>query len=106
MATAAEYTFMATVARIEGVRQTAKAAAFATWAFQPGTPLTTYITAMEAADNAYLTALNAALSTAGGVGISVPNAALASQVGDVVLGNTGSFGPFTGSLSTTLGKYA
>ena len=106
MATLAEVTFMQAVAAAEGVRQTAKTAAFATWAFGSGATLTTYLSSLKSADKTYLDAISAAINTAGAVGISVPNAAGSAQVGDVILGNSGSFAPFTGSYSSTLGKYA
>jgi hypothetical protein len=106
MATSAEFTFMQAVTKAEGVRQAARAAAFATWGFGAGSALTTYIAALQSAENAYTTSLINAISAAGGIGISVPNQGPAAQVGDVILGNTGSFTPPTNSLSTTFGKYA
>ena len=108
MATSAEYTFMTAVAKAEGERQTAKAAAFTTWACGAGSALTTYLAALVAADDACTASVKAALNTAANVGITVPNARPASQVGNVVLGNSG-YGPppsFLGSTSTTLGQYA
>jgi hypothetical protein len=42
----------------EGTRQAAKAAAFATWNYQQGAPFTAYVTALETADNAFITAVN------------------------------------------------
>jgi hypothetical protein len=86
MASAAERTFIAAVATAESTRQVAKAAAFATWAFQQGAPLTTYIAALLAADVAYITAVNTALNTS-----ALP------------LGNLGQSGPIptvSASLST------
>src|SRR6516165_471882 len=71
MAISKEYVFAAAVTAAEGVRQTAKAAAFAAQAVAGSIPpanLAAYVTALEAADNAYITAVNAAASTAGGVG--------------------------------------
>lgn len=92
MGTSAEYIFTAAVQKAEGTRQTAKAAAFSTWAFQQGAPLTTYATALEAADNAFITAVNAAASTAGVVGGLPPGLngpAGAAALANVVLGNMG-----------------
>jgi hypothetical protein len=108
MATSTEYTFMTTVAKAEGVRQAAKAAAFATWAYGAGSALTTYLAALVSADDAYTASVKAAVNTAANVGISVPNTGPSSQVGMVTLNNSG-YGPppsFAGSLSTTLGQYA
>ena len=71
MATAAEYTFLQTLTKAEGVRQTAKAAAFTAQAVSGSIPpanQAAYVTALEAADNAYITSVNAAASTAGAVG--------------------------------------
>ena len=65
MASSAQYTFIQAVAAAEGVRQTAKTAAFNTFAaagFAPGS-LSTYKTALAAADVAYLTAVNTARNT-------------------------------------------
>ncbi len=99
MATAAEFVFIKAVAVAEGVRQTAKAAAFATYGFAPAN-LATYITAIETADNAYITAINSALSTLGGTGITVPNAGPASQVPVVDPGGLGLAGPFGSNIAT------
>ena len=71
MAIAAEYTFVQAVQKAEGIRQTAKAAAFTAQAVNGSIPAANkaaYVTALEAADNAYITAVNAAASTAGAVG--------------------------------------
>ena len=71
MAIAKEYTFLTAMQAAEGVRQTAKTAAFTAQAVSGAIPpanLAAYITALEAADNAYITAVNAAASTAGAVG--------------------------------------
>jgi hypothetical protein len=65
MASSAQYTFIAAVAAAEGVRQTAKTAAFNTWAFQPGAPLATYQAAILAADQAYNAAVKSAANTEG-----------------------------------------
>ena len=108
MATSAEYTFMTAVAKAEGIRQTARAAAFSTWAFGAGSALTTYLSSVQSADDAYTASVKSALNTAANVGISDPNAGPSSQVGMVILGNNG-YGPppsFIGSMSTTLGQYA
>ncbi len=72
MATAAESVFIAAVRTAEGVRQAAKTAAFATYGFVQAN-LAAYLTAIEAADNAYITTVNAALSTAGTFGYTIPN---------------------------------
>ena len=61
MATLAEYTFATAVSAAEGVRQVSRAAAFATYAFNPAN-LTAYITALSDADVAYITAVNTALN--------------------------------------------
>lgn len=65
---AVEVTFANAVATAEGVRQAAKAAAYATFAaasFAGGATLTTYIAALLAADVAYTTAVNSAMNTSG-----------------------------------------
>jgi hypothetical protein len=92
MATSAEYTFTAAVQKAEGIRQAAKAAAFTTWAFQQGAPLTTYVTALETADNAFITSVNSAASTLGVVGLPVPGQlgpGGAAALGSTVIGNVG-----------------
>ena len=71
MAIAKEYTFLTALQAAEGVRQTARAAAFTAQAVSGSIPpanLAAYVTALEAADNAYITAINSAASTAGAVG--------------------------------------
>lgn len=78
MASLAENTFYRAVASAEGVRQAAKAAAFATYGFVQAN-LAAYITAVAAADVAYITAVNAALNTEAGT-----------------LGNIGQSGPIGG----------
>jgi hypothetical protein len=82
MATAAESTFIAAVNAAESVRQAAKAAAFTTWAFQPGAPLTTYIAAVLAADSAFFVSVNSARNTAA-----------------LTLGNVGDSGPIAGNIA-------
>ena len=92
MATLAEYTFTQAVIKAEGVRQAAKATAFATWAYQQGAPLTTYVTALETADNAFITAVNTAANTCGPVGLPTPGQlgpAGAAPLANIVLGNQG-----------------
>jgi len=64
MAKAAEITFDAAVTAAEGVRQSAKAAALATYGYVAAN-LAAYITALAAADVAYTTAVNAAANTSG-----------------------------------------
>ena len=74
MAIAKEYTFLTAMQAAEGVRQTARAAAFTAQAVSGSIPpanLAAYVTALEAADNAYINAVNAAASTAGAVGTVV-----------------------------------
>jgi hypothetical protein len=67
MATSAEQTFIRAVAAAEGVRQTARAAAFATYAFVPAN-LAAYLAAVSATDVAFVTSVNSALNTLGGTG--------------------------------------
>jgi hypothetical protein len=75
MATPTELTFMAAVSAAEGTRQAAKVAAFTTYAFVPAN-LAAYKIALEDADVAYVTAVNAARNTAdlqvGTLGINGP----------------------------------
>lgn len=63
MAIAAEIAFMAAVTAAEGTRQGAKVAAFTTYGFAPAN-LAAYKIALEDADVAYVTAVNAARNTA------------------------------------------
>jgi hypothetical protein len=72
MATAAELTFCNAVRVAEGVRQVAKAAAFAAYGFVAAN-LATYIAALQAADNAYVTSVNSAANTLGAAGYTIPN---------------------------------
>jgi hypothetical protein len=72
MATAAELTFCNAVRVAEGVRQVAKAAAFAAYGFVAAN-LATYIAALQAADNAYVTSVNLAANTLGAAGYTIPN---------------------------------
>lgn len=60
----AEVTFANAIANAEGVRQVAKASAFATYGYVAAN-LPAYITALVAADNAYDTAVTAAINTSG-----------------------------------------
>ena len=92
MALAAEYTFTLAVQKAEGIRQTAKAAAFATWAYGQGSALTTYASALESADNAFITSVNSAASTLGVIGLPTPGQlgpAGAAALGNTVIGNVG-----------------
>ena len=92
MALSAEYTFTLAVQKAEGIRQAAKAAAFATWAFGQGSALTTYVTALETADNAYITSVNSAANTLGVIGLPTPGQlgpAGAAALGSTVIGNVG-----------------
>lgn len=70
MATAAESTFYAAIVKAEGIRQAAKAAAFATYAFSPA-GFATYVAALATADDTYFTSVNAANS--GPFGYTTPN---------------------------------
>ena len=92
MATSAEYTFTLAVQKAEGIRQAAKAAAFATWAYGQGSAYTTYVTALETADNTFIAAVNSAASTLGVIGLPTPGQlgpAGAAALGNVVVGNVG-----------------
>jgi hypothetical protein len=92
MAMATEYTFTNAVRKAEGIRQTAKAAAFATWAHQSGSGLTTYVTALETADNTYIASVNSAASTLGVIGSVYPGQlgpAGAAALGSTVIGSVG-----------------
>src|SRR5215471_10231644 len=102
MATSAESTFIAAVRTAEGVRQAAKAAAFTTYGFVQAN-LAAYLTSLEAADNAYITSVNAAASTAGAVGMTVPNSGTPNP-GNVILGTVGSY--LVGGNVATLGALA
>ncbi len=98
MATAAESTFIVTIRAAEGVRQVAKAAAFVTYGFVQAN-LAAYLTALEAADNAFITAVNAAASTAGAVGYTIPNSGTPNP-GNVIIGDNGSFALIFGQIAT------
>jgi len=82
MATAAEQTFIRAVAIAEGVRQTAKAAALATYAFVPAN-LAAYNTALVAADVAFETAVNTAATTAGITPFVVPENPFGGNIGTI-----------------------
>lgn len=98
MGTAAEQTFRATISAAEGVRQSAKAAAFATYAFVPAN-LAAYITALEAADNTYIAAVNAAASTLNAAGYTIPNSGTPNP-GNV---NPGGIGTDVISVNSSVG---
>jgi len=98
MATAGELTFIAAVRAAEGVRQVARAAAFATYGFVQAN-LAAYLTALEAADNAFITSANAAASTAGAVGYTIPNSGTPNP-GNVIIGDIGSFTLIGGNIAT------
>jgi hypothetical protein len=87
MALAAQYTFIAAVARAEGVRQVAKAAAYATFqaASFAAASLAAYNTAFAAADVAYITAVNTAANTEA-----------------ETIGNVGQTGPIAGNIANIL----
>jgi hypothetical protein len=87
MATASELVFIQAVRAAEGTRQTAKVAALATYAFVPAN-LAAYMTALEAADNAYMASLNSAASTLGSAGFTIPNSGTPNP-GNVSPGNFG-----------------
>jgi hypothetical protein len=92
MGTAAEFTYTQAIQKAEGIRQTAKAAAFTTWAYGQGAALATYITALETADNTYIASVNSAASTLGVIGLPTPGQvgpAGAAALGNVVIGNIG-----------------
>lgn len=72
MATAAEQTFVAAARTAEGVRQAAKAAAFAAYGFAAAN-LATYIAALQAADNTFVTSINSAANTLAAAGYTIPN---------------------------------
>lgn len=88
MALLAEYTFTQAIIKAEGIRQAAKAAAFATWAFGSGSALTTYVTALETADNTYIASVNSAASTLGVIGSVYPGQG-GTPLGSTVIGNVG-----------------
>jgi hypothetical protein len=103
VATAAEITFRAAVAKAESTRQVAKAAAFATYGFVQAN-LAAYLTALEAADNAYITAVNSAASTLGAAGVGSP---FPPPVGNVSIGAAGFSAPTDlGAAPSTLGGVA
>jgi hypothetical protein len=103
MATSTEWTFINTIRAAEGVRQAAKASAFTTYNFVQAN-LAAYLTALEAADNAYITSANAAASTAGAVGMTIPNSGTPNP-GNVIIGDIGSFNLIAGNI-LTLGALA
>ena len=82
MATAAEWVFGQAIAKAESARQVARAAALATAApngfIAPGS-LAAFITAMASADSTFITSVNAAASTAGGIGNAPGQAGPAGQ---------------------------
>jgi len=98
MATAAESTFITTIRAAEGVRQSAKTAAFVTYGFVQAN-LAAYLTALEAADNAFITSVNAAASTAGALGYTIPNSGTPNP-GNIIIGDNGSFALIFGQIAT------
>ena len=82
MATAAEQVFIMSVNAAENVRQAAKASAFTTYGFVAAN-LAAYRTALVAADVAYITSVNTAMSTSA-----------------LTLGNNGHLGPIGGYIGT------
>ncbi len=90
MATAAEQVFAAAVRSAEGVRQVARAAAFATYqaAGFAGSALATYAAALTTADTAFVTAVNSAASTLSLAGYTIPNSGTPNP-GNVDPGNIG-----------------
>jgi hypothetical protein len=88
MATLAEYNFIQSVRAAEGIRQAAKSAAFATWAYGQGSAFSTYAAALESADNAYISAVNSAASTLGPIGLPVPGQG-GTPLANCVIGNVG-----------------
>lgn len=107
MATAKETTFYQAVMTAEGIRQVAKAAAFTTYGFVPAN-LAAYITALEAADNAYFTSVNSAGSTLGAAGYTIPNSGSPNpgnvNPGGMATDATGSAASYGGAFSSaTLG---
>jgi hypothetical protein len=91
MATAAEFTFAQAVRTADGVRQVAKAAAFTAYGYVQAN-LATYLAALESADNAYITAVNSALSTLNVAGITIPNSGTPNP-GNVSPGTVGLAAP-------------
>lgn len=89
MALAAQYTFIQAVAAAEGVRQTAKAAALATFqaANFAAASWSTYNTAIQAADTAYMLAVknaaNTEAETLGNLGYAGP---IRSNIGQLING--------------------
>lgn len=98
MATAAEQTFYVAVRAAEGVRQVAKAAAFAAYGFVQAN-LATYIAALQTADNAYITSVNAAINTLSAAGYTIPNSG--PSPGNV---NPGGIGTDVISVNSSIGN--
>ena len=93
MATAAEQVFVAAVRLAEGVRQTAKAAAFATFAAASfsAAAFPTYAAALTSADIAYVTSVNSAANTLSLAGYTIPNSGTPNP-GNVTPGGIGTDG--------------
>jgi hypothetical protein len=90
MASAAEFTFIQATIKAEGVRQSAKASAFATFAaagFTPGA-FATYQTAVASADSTYLSSVQSAGVTLG-----------------ETIGTLGTFQPVNGNIANLLNGY-
>jgi hypothetical protein len=79
--------FYNAVVAAEAVRQASKVAAFNTWAFQPGAPAVTYVTALADADVACITAVNSAADTS-----------------NLLTGTVGHTGPIPWSISASIVK--
>ena len=110
MATAAERTFILAVTAAEGVRQVARAAAFAAQAVAgviPPANLAAYEAALLAADVAYTISVNSAANTMGANGISAPNQGPGAQTPHVTIQQVGQSGPSaTMGWTGTLGSVA
>jgi hypothetical protein len=101
MATSTEFTLIAAVRAAEGVRQVAKQAAFVTYGYVQAN-LAAYLTALEAADNAFVTTVQAAALAAGAVGYTIPNSGTSPtpNPGNVIIGDNGSFSLIGGQTAT------
>lgn len=82
MATALEQALIVAVNAAEGVRQTAKASAFTTYAFNPAN-LAAYKAALVAADVAFETAFTSAASTAGITPLAVPEGIFGGNIATI-----------------------
>jgi hypothetical protein len=90
------------------LQQPARPGRIATWAYGQGSAFTTYVTALETADNAYIASVNSAANTLGPIGLPTPGQlgpGGAASLAGTVIGNVGmsAISPRTGASAAGFG---